>query len=124
LQPKDGPGVAGAMLVSGEYGLPAANPPPNVAAYFGADPARYAARASITHVGDSKVPLLLANAEYDPVFLAVWTYRLAAEVCRRDGKCPAFVWLKGHNHISEVASFDTKDEELGREMLDFVRSTP
>jgi acetyl esterase len=122
LHPKEGAGVAGAMLVSGLYRLPPANPPPNVTAYFGGDTALYAVRAPIAHVDESKVPLLLATAEYDPVFLAVSTYELASAVCKRDGKCPHFVWLKGHNHISQMTSFDTKDEELGDEMLDFIRS--
>jgi triacylglycerol lipase len=123
LQPKGGPGVAGAILVSGEYRISAENPPPNVKAYFGADTGLYGARSPLTHVKESKVPLLLATSEYDPVFLAVWTYELAGEVCRRDGKCPRFAWLKGHNHISEMAAFDTKDQELGRQIVDFVRAT-
>jgi acetyl esterase/lipase len=123
LQPKDGPGIAGAILVSGEYRLPTENPPPNVKAYFGADTSLYAARSPIAHVKESRLPLLLATAEYDPVFLGVPTYELAAEICRRDGKCPHLVWLRGHNHISEMASFDTGDQELGREIVDFVRAT-
>lgn len=123
LQPKDGPGIAGAILVSGEYRLPTENPPPNVKAYFGADTSLYAARSPIAHIKESKVPLLLATAEYDPVFLGVPTYELAAEVCRRDGKCPHLVWLQGHNHISEMASFDTGDQQLGREIVEFVRAT-
>lgn len=114
-------GIAGAILASGEY-MVAPGVPPNVRAYFGEDPSLYPARSPITHVGESKVPLLLATAEYDPVFLAVPTYALASAVCRRDGKCPRFVWLQGHNHISETASFDTGDEELGRAVVDFVQS--
>ncbi len=122
LQPKDGSGVAGAILVSGEYQAPSENPPPNVRAYFGADVRLYAARSPLSHVRESKMPLLLATAEYDPVFLAPSTYELAAAVCRRDGKCPHFVWLAGHNHISEMASFDTADSELGQAIVEFVRS--
>ena len=123
LQPKGGPGVAGAILVSGEYRAPAETPPANVKAYFGVDTGLYAARSPITHVKESKVPLLLATAEYDPPFLGVPTYELAAELCRRDGKCPHLVWLRGHNHISEMASFDTGDRELGEQILGFVRAT-
>ncbi len=122
LAPQGGPGIAGAILVSGEYEAPTENPPPNVKAYFGADTGLYAARSPLTHVRESKVPLLLATAEYDPVFLAPETYELAAAVCRRDGKCPCFVWLEGHNHISEMTSFDTADQQLSRAILDFVRS--
>jgi len=27
----------------------------------------------------------------------------------------------GHNHISMVASFNTADDELGREIIDFIK---
>ncbi len=123
LQPKDGPGVAGAVLVSGFYRVTPQDQAPNVVAYFGKDASQLAARSPITHLRESKVPLLVATAEYDPVFLAVSSYELAAQVCARDGKCPHFAWLAGHNHISETASIDTKDEELGRDILDFIRAT-
>ena len=39
----------------------------------------------MTHVGKSKVPLLLSVAEYDPVFLVTPTYELAGKVTERDG---------------------------------------
>jgi len=128
LQPKEGAGIVGAILVSGEYLLPAANVPveniaPNLRAYFGDDVSKYAGRSPITHVRESKLPLLLATAEYDPVFLAVPTYQLAQQLCARDGKCPCFAWLKGHNHISEMASFDTADQQFPLEVADFVRRT-
>lgn len=123
LQPKSGPGVAGAILVSGFYRVTSEDQAPNVVAYFGKDASQLAARSPITHIRESKVPLLIVTAEYDPVFLAVPSYKLAAAVCARDGKCPRFAWLAGHNHISETAAIDTKDEELGRDILAFIQAT-
>lgn len=123
LHPRSGAGVVGAILVSGFYEVNAANLAPNITAYFGTDASQFAARSPITHVGESKVPLFLAVAEYDPPFLEIPSLNLAAKVCRRDGKCPRLAWLKGHNHISELASVNTKDEALGRQVLDFVRTT-
>jgi acetyl esterase len=112
--------VAAAVLVSGFYEVTPENLAPNVAAYFGGDARKYAARSPITHVGESNVPLFIAMAEYDPPFLEIPSLDLAAQVCSRDGKCPRFAWLKGHNHISEIASINTKDDELGRLVLDFI----
>ena len=123
LQPKSGPGVAGAIMVSGFYRVTPQDQAPNILAYFGKDTSQFAARSPITHIRESKVPLLIVTAEYDPVFLAVPSYELAAQVCARDGKCPRFAWLAGHNHISEMASIDTKDEELGRDILAFIQAT-
>jgi len=122
LHPKDGAGVAATILVSGFYEVTPENLAPNVTAYFGGDAAKYAARSPITHVGDSRVPLFIAVAEYDPPFLEIPSLDLAAKVCARDGKCPRFAWLRGHNHISELASLNTKDDELGRLVLDFIRT--
>jgi acetyl esterase len=122
LHPKSGSGVAGAILISGFYRVTPDNLAPNIKAYFGDDTGQFAQRSPITHVRESRVPLFLAIAEYDPVFLATPSLELAASVCARDGKCPRFSWLKGHNHISETASFDTADEELGRQILDFIRT--
>jgi acetyl esterase len=120
LHPKDGTGVAAAILVSGLYEVTPENLAPNISAYFGRDATKYAARSPISHVGESKVPLFIAVAEYDPPFLEIPSLDLAAKVCSRDDKCPRFAWLKGHNHISELASVNTKDDELGRLVIDFL----
>jgi hypothetical protein len=45
---------------------------------------------------------------------------LLAALCARDGACPRFARLNGHNHMSEVLAFNTPDEYLGREILDFM----
>ena len=123
LHPKEGAGIAGAILVSGFYEVKPAELAPNITAYFGTDQAQFAARSPITHVGESKLPLFIAVAEYDPPFLEIPSLDLAARVCARDGKCPRLAWLKGHNHISELASVNTKDEALSRQVLDFLRTT-
>jgi acetyl esterase len=122
LHPKEGAGVAATILVSGFYEVTPENLAPNVTAYFGGDATKYATRSPITHVGESRVPLFIAVAEYDPPFLEIPSLDLAAKVCARDGKCPRFAWLRGHNHISELASLNTKDDELGRLVLDFIRT--
>lgn len=123
LHPKAGPGVVGAILVSGFYEVRPEALAPNITAYFGTDQSQFAPRSPITHVTESKLPLFIAVAEYDPPFLEIPSLELAARVCARDGKCPPLAWLKGHNHISELASVNTKDEELSRQVLDFIRTT-
>ena len=120
LHPKAGPGVVAAVLVS----LPAsrlASIGDRDKVYYGNDASLYAKRAPATHVNDSKLPLLIVTAEYDPVALAPDAYDLAAKVCMRDGKCPAFFYVKGHNHISEIGSIGSPDDQLSRTLIDFVR---
>lgn len=120
LHPKSGPGVVAAVLVS----LPASR----VASlnqrdhlYYGSDASLYAERVPATHVDQSKLPLMLVTAEFDPVALAPDAYDLAAKVCVRDGKCAAFLYVKGHNHISEIGSIGSPDDQLARALVDFIR---
>ncbi len=124
LQPAAGPGVAGAVLISGRYRLeydPADPSGRNMQAYFGDDPAQYPDRSPITHIRDgARVPVFLVVAEYDNPGLDVRGAELLAALCERDGTCPRFLRLMGHNHLSEVAAFNTPDEQLGREVLDFM----
>lgn len=124
LQPADGPGIAGAVVMSGRYHVVADPTDLNeagVRAYFGADPAAWAARSPISHVKDGpRVPVFVVICEYENPSLDVWGAELFAALCARDGVCPRFLRLEGHNHLSEVAAFNTPDEELGREILDFM----
>jgi acetyl esterase len=125
LQPADGPGVAGAVLISGRYRLeydPADPNGKNMQAYFGEDASAYAARSPITHIRDgARVPVFTVITEYDNPGLDVVGAELLAALCARDGACPRFRRLEKHNHISEVFAFNTADEQLGREILDFMR---
>ena len=125
LQPADGPGVAGAVLISGRYRLEynAADPNGrNMQAYFGEDAATYAARSPITHIRDgARVPVFTVVTEYDNPGLDVVGAELLAALCARDGACPRFRRLEKHNHLSEVFAFNTADDQLGREILEFMR---
>src|SRR6267378_1133697 len=118
-----GPGVAGIVLLSGR--LRADNRPDdpnskNVEAYFGTDTGLYAARSPVTFGARSNLPTFIVITEYDNPFLDTYGAELFANMCTVTGKCPRFLRLMGHNHISMVASFNTADDELGREIIDFI----
>lgn len=114
-------GVIGAVIISGPLGHGVERRPQD-AVYFGKDPKAETMHEPLGHVKESKLPLLITMAEFDPVAIAPDSMELAAAVCLRDGKCPDFLYLSGHNHISEVASIDTKDDRLGRAIVEFVNS--
>ncbi len=124
LQPAEGPGVAGAVLISGRYRLsydPADPNGRNMQAYFGDDPALYENRSPINHIRDGvRVPVFVVITEYENPGLDVRGAELLFALCERDGVCPRFVRLNRHNHLSEVLAFNTPDEYLGREILDFI----
>ena len=121
FQPSGQAGVAAGILMSGPYSFQG-ELRPNLKAYFGDDPSRYAERSPLTHVGKSRTPLLLSVAEYDPAFLAMPTYELARAVTLRDGKSPSVAYFAGHNHVSTVMSFGTAQDDVGARVREFIAS--
>jgi acetyl esterase len=125
LQPAQGPGVAGMVLVSGRYHFDPHPSDPNLKnfqAYFGTDRAQYPARSPISHVKAApRLPTFIVIAEYDNPDLDTQGAMLLAALCERDRACPRFTRMEKHNHLSEVYQFNTADDALGREILEFVR---
>jgi acetyl esterase/lipase len=99
-QPKTGPGVAAAILGSGLFASLPAN---LVDSYQG-----------------KAVPLLMWRAELDPVESGVT--ELKDKLCRKYGKCPAFVELRGHNHVSTVMSIDSADTSVTDQLIRFYHT--
>jgi hypothetical protein len=93
-----------------------------VQAYFGSDTAQYAARSPINHIKSAVAfPTFIVIAEYDSPDLDVQGALLFAALCERDRACPRFTRLERHNHLSMVYQFNTADDALGREILEFIR---
>jgi acetyl esterase/lipase len=110
-------GVVGAVLISGVYGYETRAP-----VYYGADPPSAVERQPRSHIDKGSLPFLIVTAEYDPPWPAADSHHLAAAICMRDGQCPPFLWLSGHNHISEIESIDTSDDRLGNAIGGFVQA--
>jgi len=125
LQPADGTGLAGIVLMSGRYLFDPHPDDPNLKnfqAYFGADRARYAQQSPINHVKTAaKIPTFIVIAEYDNPDLDTQGAMLLSAYCERDRACPRFMRLEKHNHLSMTFQFNTRDEALGREILEFMR---
>lgn len=120
FHPSSGVGVvAGVLMSGGGYRVPP-NPSPNHLAYYGSDASQYEARSPLTHVGKSKVPLLLSVAEYDPGALTAPTYELARAISLRDGISPQFTFARGHNHVSTVMSLGSSQDDVGTRVREFL----
>jgi acetyl esterase len=127
FQPSTGPGLAGIILQSGRYVLHSDPDDPSlqggVQQYFGKDPDTYPSRSVINHVNESNVPVMLLMTEFDQLNLAATTGELFVALCKRDGgRCPRFVQLKYHNHGTEYHHFNTGDDYLGKEILEWISS--
>lgn len=117
------PPVAGLVLISARLvadtrpGNPNAKP---VRAYFGDDETRYHERSPLTHVARSTVPLMIAVAEFENPYLDEYGVQFFLEALRHRGVPPRLIQLRGHNHTSIVAHFNSGEEYLGREILHFI----
>jgi triacylglycerol lipase len=115
--------VSAVVLSSGTYRVAGNNVPANVAAYFGSDPSQYEARSPITHVRATDIPVLLTVSEFDPPRLAAPTFDFASKLTTINGRSPQLVWLAGHNHVSNVLSIGTPDDEAARLIAEFLRKS-
>jgi acetyl esterase/lipase len=123
LQPKDGPGLAGLIVVSGRVRADNRQDNPNAAkveVYYGKDSSLFEDRSPISYVREDSPPTLVAWAEFENPLLDVYSAELTYRLALAKGRSPSVVWLKGHNHSSIVGHINTADEELGRAILKFI----
>jgi arylformamidase len=115
--------VSAVVLSSGTYRVAGDKISPNAMAYFGSDRSQYQARSPVTHVHRTGIPFLLTVSEFDPPFLASPTFELAAKLTNENGHTPQLRWLAGHNHVSNVFSIGTQDDEAANLVSDFLRTS-
>lgn len=94
-----------------------------VRAYFGDDASRYPALAPIAHAAHLALPVFVVNAQYEnpllDVYAAEFTYRVA--VARR--VAPRHMTVADHNHVSVMAHFNSGEQLLGEQILDFFAAS-
>lgn len=124
LQPASGPGIAGLVVLSGRVRAEMRPENPNarkVEAYYGPDPAVHADCSAVSHVSADSVPTMIGIGEYENPLLDVHCAELYARLAAAKGRAPRLVWLAGHNHSSVIAHFNTAEDRLGREILEFIQ---
>jgi acetyl esterase/lipase len=124
LQPPGGPAIAGLVVLSGRVRAEMFPENPNarkVEAYYGADPAVHADVSAVAHASADSVPTMIGLAEYENPLLDVHCAELFHRLAAAKRRAPRLVWLAGHNHTSVIAHFNTAEERLGREILEFIR---
>lgn len=121
--PREGHGLAGLVLISSRLRADVLPGNPNAGAvriYYGADETLYEERSVTTHAARLDIPVYLAAAEFENPYLDAYTAEFAARVAMARGKMPRLMHLRGHNHASIVAHFDSGEDLLGRELVEFV----
>lgn len=122
-RPEQGHGVRAMVLLSARLRADARADNPNAAgvrAYYGDDPGAYDAASPVSHVDNLDIPVLLANAEYENPLLDIYGAEFLHRVARLRARAPRFLQLARHNHITMAAHFNTEEDALGCEILDFI----
>jgi|LNFM01.1.fsa_nt_gb acetyl esterase len=123
-QPPHGHGLAGLILMSGRYLFDPSPDDPNLRnfeAYFGTDRKRYPVMSPINHINAGKgLPTFVIVSEYDNPDLDTQGAMLFSALCQRDRACPRFTRMAHHNHLSMTYQFNTRDDAIGREILEFI----
>lgn len=112
--------VAGAILLSGIYDLTKFDAAP-LKVYFGDDVEAYAERSPLRGLLKSNVPLIVSQAELDPMPFEHQAEALRDALCKSARGCQRFVVLARHNHLTQVQSINTADATLTRHVLGFVK---
>lgn len=123
-----GPGIAGAILLSGSYApldpaFSAGPPAENQTAYYGDPAGGWDDRSPLYHVRPGHPPVFVATAEFDPYPLAWPSAALITELVKCDKVLPRFKLLRDHNHVSPAMQINTEIDALGPDLLDFIRDT-
>jgi len=111
--------IAGAVLVSGTYRLQPAIDIPGQKAYFGADTASWETRPPLRGLAATRVPLFIVHGEIDVPYYIEQAHLLRDALCAEQ-RCPRFMSLAGHSHMSEVYAINTGDTTLVGPLLEFI----
>jgi acetyl esterase/lipase len=90
-----------------------------VRAYYGGDEGCYQALAPMAHAAHLTLPLFVVNAQYENPLLDVYAAEFVHRVAVARGVAPRHMTLAQHNHVSIVAHFDSGEQLLGEQILDF-----
>ena len=90
-----------------------------VAAYHGSDDSLDEARSPVSHASRSALPVFVVVAEHENPLLDMYGLEFAHRLASARGRAPRFLQMRGHNHMSIVAHFNSGEEQLGREILAF-----
>jgi len=126
LHGEDGPQVAGVVLISGVYaashpGYGSDPPRPNQFAYYGEETDRWSAMWPFDHVRPGHPPVFIVMSELEPYHFTWPSVALLDALVKCDRKMPAFRVLANHNHVSSALQINSEVDELGSDLVRFIR---
>ena len=114
--------TAGVVLISARLRADLSPENPNaegVRAYFGNDLALHEKRSPANYAASNTMATFIVTAEFENPLLDVYALEFAYKLSLTRRRAPRYLRLMRHNHMSIVAHFNSGEEVLGREILDF-----
>ncbi len=93
-----------------------------VRAYFGDDTTRYEALAPMAYAHHLKMPVFIASAQYENPLLDVYALEFAHRIALAHRVAPRHMTIADHNHVSIMAHFNSGEQLLGEQILDFFEA--
>ena len=116
-----GSGVIGGILNSGSF---SASDNDVAKTYYGEDRAQREKRVGLGLISSyqgSRIPIFLLSAQLDSFGIETSVAKAYAMLCDKYEDCPKYVQLHGHNHVSGVMSFNSIDDQMSSQVLEFVQ---
>jgi acetyl esterase/lipase len=110
----NGHGVKAAVMNSGFY-----DNENRGSAYFGNDPKELQERSSVEGLKKVTIPLFISHTEVDLPEAITQADAIKKALCDA-GRCPTYVVLKDHSHISQNYSVGTPDTSVSGPILQFI----
>ena len=108
-------GVKGSILLSGIYANVSSTSKEN---YYGFDKNNL----PINFIDGRSIPLFIIDAEYDKTSTQIEAIELILKLCQIQTICPNHKQIPGHNHYSMMYHFNTHDDSIARDILDFINN--
>ncbi|MOA34895.1 hypothetical protein D3C78_1563080 [compost metagenome] len=93
-----------------------------VRAYFGDDAAGHEALAPMAHAHHLEMPVFIVNAQYENPLLDVYALEFAHRIALARRVAPRHMTIADHNHVSVMAHFNSGEQLLGEQILDFFEA--
>jgi len=120
FHPKDGVGIAGALLLSGIYDIAQADPNPFQHAYYGETRANWSQCSTLEGLVAASLPLFFSVSEFDGADFQKQAALLVSTFAHVHGRFPEMHWLAGHNHVSPILAVGTPADTLGPLVRNFI----
>lgn len=120
VQGAEASAVKGAIILSAFYAAAPTGTPPN--AYYGSNLALQSTASSIEGLRRSRIPLFVANAEFDPEQFKAYAAAVRAALCITPARCPQYVLVRDANHFTEGMAVGTEDKQLTGPLQKWIRA--